>query len=98
MKVCESCAMAKAKQKKVHSKKEPNEKHNNVNGQVYIDQTRINNPNAEEQPLRPYWTIVVDKKTGFKTTIFTSTKGGMNEILCQLMQKWTTEGRAVQTI
>jgi hypothetical protein len=98
MKVCESCAIGKAKQKNVHSKDVPNEKHAEINGRVYLDQTRIVNPRADKQPLRPYWTILVDENTSCKTTIFTDTKSGMITPVCTKMKQWATDGKEVKIL
>ncbi len=100
MKPCESCAKGKAKQKNVHSKNVPNEKHKEVNGRGFLDQTQIVGLMKDKnmQPIRPYWTILVDEKTSFKTTLLTETKEKMCEHVCARMQQWKQEKKSVKTI
>ena len=94
---CESCAIGKAKQKKVKTQA-PKEKHKEINGRVYLDSTRIVNPKAENQPRRPNWTIMVDEKTNYKSSSFHATKDGMVEPICEKMKNWKEHGMEVQIL
>jgi hypothetical protein len=100
MKKCESCARGKAKQKKVHSKNVPNVKHEEVHGRVYLDQSRIVKSTKDKsiQPIRPYWTLMVDENTAMKTTIFTESKAKMYEPVCLKMKAWKEKGKEVKII
>ena len=95
--VCESCAISKAKQKRVKTK-EPKEKSDEVNGRIYLDMSRIVSPNAENQPKRPNWCVVVDEKTGFKSSSFHETKGGMVKPTCKKFKNWKEHDMEVKTI
>ena len=94
---CESCAKGKAKQKKVRIE-EPKEKSSTVNGRVYLDLSRIVSSKAKAQPRRPNWTIIVDEKTGYKSSMFKETKDGMIEPTCQKLHNWKQQGMEVKTI
>ena len=65
--VCECCAIGKAKQKRVKIDK-PKEKSNEVNGRIYLDLSRKVSPMSENQPRRTNWCMIVDEKTGYKTS------------------------------
>ena len=94
---CESCAIGKAKQKRVKTS-EPKEKSNKVNGRIYLDMSRIVNAKDKDQPMRPNWCLMVDEKTGYKTTSFHETKGGMVDTVCRKLSNWKDNGMAVETI
>jgi hypothetical protein len=96
--VCESCAIAKAKQKNVKNGGEVKKKSEVINGRIYIDQSRLVNSTAEQQPKRPNWCLLVDEKTGFKSTSFHETKDGMIEPICAKLKNWKTNNREVKTI
>ena len=42
--------------------------------------------------------MIVDEKTGMKTSTFHETKNGMIKPTCQLFQKWKEEGRQVKIL
>eukprot|EP00977_Amphora_coffeiformis_P005907 scaffold1252_cov154-Amphora_coffeaeformis.AAC.1 len=94
---CESCAIGKAKQKNVKVN-EPKEKSHEVNGRVFLDMSRIVGPNAEVQPKRPNWCIVVDQMTGKKDSAFYETKSDMVEPTCRKMKAWEEQGKPVKII
>ena len=87
--VCVACSEAKAKQKNLHTKtpaeteklKEPNER-------VHLDLATIKAPTKVNVKISlPVWRIIVDGRTGFKTTHFFETKDGMVEPTCELFKK-----------
>ena len=81
MKTCESCAKAKAQQKKLKIDV-PNDKSTEINGRIYLDLSRLVKPASEPQPRRPNWCMIVDEATGFKTSTFHATKSGMVTPTC----------------
>lgn len=85
---CESCAIGKAKQKTVKNPEAPKEKSPVVNGCIYLDLTRIVGPNVERQPLRPNWCMIIDEKTGYKSTSFHELKDGMVLPTCAKFKNW----------
>jgi hypothetical protein len=97
MKVCESCAKAKAKQKNIKTK-EPHEKSDMVNGRVYLDLSRIKGPKLDLQPRRPNWRLIVDEKTGYKISHFYETKDGMIEPTCELFQEYKDKNKEVKIL
>ena len=96
--VCESCAKAKAKQKNVANKEAPKEKAKEVNGRVYLDLSRVVNPNNAKQPRRPNWCLIVDEKTGYKSSSFYESKDGMVEPTCSKFKNWKDNGKEVKII
>ena len=98
--VCESCAKGKAKQKNVanNSPDGPKPKAEEVGGRVYLDLSRLINPNDQFQPRRPNWCLVVDETTGYKTSSFHETKDGMVEPTCARFKQWAKEEREVKII
>ena len=97
MKICESCAKAKAKQKKIKTQ-EPHEKSDDVNGRVYLDLSRIKGPEHDLQPRRPNWRLIVDEKTAFKISHFYETKDGMIEPTCQLFKEYQGKEKEVKIL
>ena len=63
-----------------------------------LDLTRIVSSNSEAQPLRPKWCLIVDEKTGYKSTSFHATKKGMIEPTCEKLKNWEKHGKPVKTI
>ena len=97
LEVCESCALGKAKQKNVKTQA-PKEKSDTVNGRVYLDMSRTVVATAKNQPLRPNWCLMVDEKTGYKSTSFHVTKSAMVEPICRKLANWKAKGLEVQTL
>ncbi len=87
MMVCECCAIGKAKRKRVQIEK-PKAKNEEVNGRIYLELSRIVSPLSDNQPKRSNWCMIVDEKTGYKTSTFHETKGSMVEPVCKLIEKW----------
>ena len=42
--------------------------------------------------------MIVDEKTGYKTSTFHETKGSMVEPVCKLIQKWKSSDKEVKII
>ena len=96
--VCESCAKAKAKQKNVADSVAPNKKAKEVNGRVCLDTSCTVNPKTDKQPKRPNWCLVVDEKTGCKSSRFHESKDGMVEPTCSKFKNWKDNGKEVKII
>ena len=80
MMVCECCAIGKAKKKRVKIEQPATKRKNEeVNGTIYLDLSRIVSPLSDNQPRRPSWCMIVDEKTGHKTSTFHEIKGSMVE-------------------
>ena len=96
---CKSHAKAKAKQKNVaNGAATPKEKAKEVNGRVHLDPSCIVNPKTEKQPKRPNWCLIVDEKTGFKSSSFHESKDGMVEPTCSKFKNWKSNGKEVKII
>jgi hypothetical protein len=98
VKPCESCAIAKAKQKNV-----PKASEHVVateNGQrVFLDISSIKIMEDTDKPTtQPYWRIMVDERTQLKFSDFYLTKDGMVEPTCEQLHRWKAAGRAVKYI
>jgi hypothetical protein len=86
-KSCKACAECKAKQKNVIARKNPSD---DGDGRIFLDISSVNNteyPEVENIP-KPYWRIIVDKRTQLKFSDFFSSKSGMIKPTCILMNKW----------
>ena len=82
MRVCGSCAIGKAQQKNIKTST-PKQKSAETYGRVYIDQSRLISAMADRQPMRPYWRLIVDERTGYKISGFYETKNKMvNPYMC----------------
>ena len=94
---CESCAISKAKQKNVKGHG-PTEKHKDVNGRVYLDMSRLVKANSPNQPRRPNWCMMVDEKTGYKSSSFHETKADMKQPVCAKLANWRDNLMPVQIL
>ena len=97
---CESCAIGKAKKKKVRIVDEPSEnKATAVNGRVYLDISMLKRKEESGfKPKRNNWRIMVDEFTSKKFSDFFATKNGMVEPTCERFHRWKTEGKQVAAI
>lgn len=96
---CESCEVAKAKQKSV-----PQE---TTAKPLSLDERRVHldiaplkpRPAPEGKPAyvvgKPFWRVIVDAKTQMKWSDFYATKRGMVEPTCVLFKEWKTIGKPV---
>lgn len=98
MGVCESCTIAKAKQKNVvkASKHVPAEK---PNERIYLDIATIKKPEGSfPMSTNNVWRIMVDECTQMKITDFFPSKSGMVEPTCAKLNKWKQAGMPVKYI
>ena len=90
---CEACTVAKAKQKNI-PKNVKHDKANVNNGRVYLDIATIKAP-PNVKVSKPNWHMIVDERTGLKTSDFYPKKNEMVEPTCELFHKWRDEGKPV---
>ena len=97
---CEACTEAKAKQKNLHAKApDKTKKAEEVNGRVYLDLSTIKAPkNLNVTVSLPVWRIIVDEKTGFKTSDFYDKKNRMVDPTCALFQRWKESNKPVKIV
>jgi Reverse transcriptase (RNA-dependent DNA polymerase) len=96
---CEACAIGKARQKNIIVK--PKKATNFENsGRIHLDiSSIINTEYAEfERTPKPYWRIIVDERTQLKFSDFHTTKSGMVEPTCELIQSWKNSGKSIKYI
>jgi hypothetical protein len=95
MKVCEACAVAKAKQKNV-----PKESHETAIASkeaskeepcMFLDISTVKKMKDGPNVTNPNWLIIVDQRSALEFTQFYQTKDGMVEPTCQLLNKWKQE-------
>ena len=80
--LCESCAAAKAKQKNV-PKKTKHRKAAKGENQIFLDIATVNRTKDGPPVSKPNWCIVVDERTGIKSSDFYATKVGMVKLICE---------------
>jgi hypothetical protein len=71
--VCKACAEGKAKQKNVVARTKPS---NDGDGRIFLDISSVNNTEYPEVEIipKPYWRIIVDKRTQLKFSDFSPQK------------------------
>ena len=96
VKPCESCAVAKAKQKNV-PKTSAHEVATSNGQRVFLDISSIRIMESTDKPTaQPYWRIIVDERTQLKFSDFYLTKDKMVEPTCELLHRWKQAGKAVK--
>ena len=92
---CIDYAKGKVKQKNLKKTKDE-EENKKDEGRVYLDLSRVlMPPELKFKSRNPNWLIVVDEKTGLKTSRFFTSKNGMVELTCEMFQLWKSLGREV---
>ena len=94
--VCKSCAISKANQKIVKNPGTPKDKSTTVNGCVYLDLTHIVGPKSGKQPSQPNWFMIIDEKTGSKSTSFHELKYGMVLPTCAKLKNYKQREMSIQ--
>ena len=97
---CEDCAKAKAKQKNV-CKKSLTPKATKAGQRLFDDITKVTVSKSDGDEFnikQKYWCTVTDEATGKKWCIFTSTKDGMVEPVCTLVNELKSRGIDVKYI
>ncbi len=85
--VCESCAIAKAKQRNVPKETSGGSKAKEFNSRVFHDLSKIRAPDELEEIeiAKSNWHILIDEATGFKRSAFFITKVGIIQDMCEYM-------------
>ena len=98
IKPCESCAIAKAKQKNVPKKSE--HQIATKNGErIFLDISSVKTmEKLDKTASRPFWRIMVDERTQLKFSDFFDTKDGMVEPTCEQLYRWMQNGKVVKYI
>ena len=90
--------IAKAKQKNVPKVSE-HIPHKESNGRIYLDISTVKKPkNIEVNVTKRNWCIMVDEKTGLKSSLFTETKDGMVDKACKRFNMWKQDGKEVKIV
>lgn len=100
LKPCESCALAKAKQKNV-SKQSDRPKQTVVGGLLNLDLTKVTVKlvsGGEAKVSCNRWCIITDEASGKKWSIFTLTKSGMVDPACVLFTELTKRGISIRRL
>jgi hypothetical protein len=84
---CESCAIAKARQKNV-TKNSDHDFPSLPNERVYLDQALVKKKKNMPVPTMPNWCIIVDERTQLKFSSFHEKKNGMVEPVCVQFDQW----------
>ncbi len=87
MEVCESCAIAKAKQKNTTHDTSGCGKSTTYNNKVYLDLSFVCGSN-KKCAYKYVWHLMVDNATGYSTDGFYKAKGNFIELACKQLQKW----------
>jgi hypothetical protein len=67
-------------------------------GHIHLDISSVRNQDYKDSTLKPYWRIIVDKRTQMKFSDFFSSKNGMVEPTCQLVQNLKNKGKDIRII
>ena len=95
---CESCAIAKAKQKSVPCISE-GKKATKPNQRVYLDQMTMKPPASVKITIRnKNMRLIVDEYTSMSFADFNPKKNGFINKLCATLYKWKQEGREVKYV
>jgi hypothetical protein len=96
LKVCEACAIAKARQKNVPKHNATHEKARVFPERVFLDIATVKQKEDQPKVTKPNWRIIVDEATNLKFSDFYETKNGMVEPTCELLNKWKQNGKIVK--
>jgi hypothetical protein len=98
LKTCESCAIAKAKQKNVNDESK-GEKAVKYNGRVYCDIVTVKE-SADDKSLgrRTVWHITAEETVNFKRSKFFVAKSNMPKDMCAFMQQERSRGHPILII
>ena len=85
---CDACAAGKAKQKNVPKQSE-HKPATKGEGRIYTDIATVKKPKNEDVTVtKPHWQVMVDERTGHKTSVFHEKKSDQVETTCVKIQKW----------
>ena len=98
LKTCESCAIAKAKQKNVNDESK-GEKAVKYNGRVYHDIATVKESEDDKSlGQRTVWHIMAEETVNFKRSKFFMTKCDMPKDMCTFMQQEKSRGHPILII
>ncbi len=100
MRVCESCAIAKARQRNVPKETSEENKAHEFNGQCFKDIAMIKVTDKMEGITisKPNWHILIDEASGFKQSKFHITKGAIVPDMCHYMHSEKEGGYPIQIL
>lgn len=93
---CESCALAKARQRNV-PKVGTGEKATEPNGRWFMDQSQLKPPKGI-QGTKTTWSIIVDEYSNCGMSGFYDTKDAMIEPFCRRLQQQVARGKPVKIL
>ena len=93
---CESCALAKARQRNV-PKVGTREKATEPNGRWYTDQSQLK-PTEGIQGTKRTWSIIVDEHLNCGMSGFYAIKDAMIEPFCRRLQQQVARGKLVKIL
>ncbi len=98
--VCESCTIAKARQRNVPKETSEENKAQEYNGQCFHDIATIKVPEKMEgiTTSEPNWHILIDEALGFKQSKFHILKGAIIPDMCQYMHSEKERGFPIQIL
>jgi hypothetical protein len=96
--VCESCAIAKTKQRNVPKETSGGSKAKEFYGRVFHDLSNIRAPDEliEIEVAKSNWHILINKAMGFKGSAFFITKGGIIQDMCKNMHGEKEQGYPIK--
>jgi hypothetical protein len=98
LKTCETCAIAKARQKILNYESE-GAKADKFNGQVYHDITTIKESNKDKSlGCKTVWHILAKETVNFKQSTFFVYKSNMPKNMCPFMQQEKACGHPIKII
>lgn len=93
MKVCEGCALAKAKAKPV--KKYTDNKSSKPGERIYID---TSGPFKKSLGGNTYWAKIVDEYSRFSTSKFVKLKDEVGDVVIKHIEKMNSDGKTVKNV
>jgi hypothetical protein len=94
---CESCAIAKARQKNV-TKNSDHDLPSMPNERVYLNQALVKKKKNMPVPTMPNWCIIIDERTLLKFSSFHEKKNGLVEPVCIQFDQWRQDGKPVSYV
>jgi hypothetical protein len=85
---CEDCAIGKARQKNVPKNLDEDPEEKVQAGRFFLDIASIKERDDLPTPTYKHWRVIVDDRTGYKSSDFYHYKNDMVQPTCQLFHKW----------
>jgi hypothetical protein len=67
-------------------------------GRIHLGISSVRNHDYEDSMSKPYWQIIVNKRTQMTFSDFFTSKNGMVEPTCQLVQNLRNTGKDIRII